>query len=233
MKRFYSDVAITGGPGGWGLSLDGRVLKTPGRNDLRVPMYPLIAHIATEWQAQGAEIIPESMPAMQLATTAIDHINTRRVEMEKPILAYLNTDLILYRAEEPPALAQRQREVWDPWVVWFAGKSGVTLYTTTGLAALTQPDAAHRWVADYVAGLDVWRFTVLQAVTALSGSLVLAIAFSMAEAEPDSVFTAAQVEELYRAALYDPDRYGPDPDTDKKHRAMRAELAALATMVGG
>ena len=231
MKRFYTDVTITGGAGDWGIALDGRALKTPGRNDLRVPMRPLSDHIAAEWRAQGARIVPDSMPAMQLATTAIDHVSCNRAAMTAPLLAYLDTDLIFYRAEEPEALAQRQCDVWDPWVAWLADKSGATLHTTTALAALRQPEAAHRWAAAYVEGADLWRFTALQSATALSGSLVLAIAFSMGEADPDAVFTAAQVEELYRAALYDPDRYGPDPDTDKKHRAMRAELAALETMI--
>ena len=62
-KRFWTDVDVAPVEAGFEVHLDGRQVKTPLKNVLRVPSRPLADAIAGEWRAQSDEIDPLSMPA--------------------------------------------------------------------------------------------------------------------------------------------------------------------------
>ena len=74
MKRFYTQAEASPVEGGWQIMLDGRPVKTPGRQDLVVPSERLGQAIAGEWQAQGDEVNPRAMPLTGLANAAIDRV---------------------------------------------------------------------------------------------------------------------------------------------------------------
>lgn len=78
MKRFYKDVSIGPAEGGFAVLLDGRPVKTPGRNLLVLPTERLAAAIAQEWQAQGDEVIAITMPLLRLANTVVDGVAVNR-----------------------------------------------------------------------------------------------------------------------------------------------------------
>ena len=58
MKRLYKTVQVTEEPQGFGIALDGRPVKTPGRQPIRLPTRALAEAIAGEWRAQGDEVRP-------------------------------------------------------------------------------------------------------------------------------------------------------------------------------
>ncbi len=70
------------------------------------------------------------------------------------------------------------------------------------------------------------EFTILQLVSSLSGSLILALAFTKGVAKVDDVFQSSFVEEHYKNELYDAQKYGLDPMLEKKQRQMRIDLDA-------
>ena len=70
MKRFYKDVSIALAEGGFCVLLDGKPVKTPGRNALLLPTAALAGAIAAEWQSQGEAIVATSMPLLRLAKMA-------------------------------------------------------------------------------------------------------------------------------------------------------------------
>ena len=78
MKRFWKDVEVREDEGGWGVSLDGRPVRTPARAPLVVPTRPLADAIAEEWRAD--EIDPRAMPLTGLANAAVDHITRDKAE---------------------------------------------------------------------------------------------------------------------------------------------------------
>ena len=51
MKRFYKDVTVGTAESGFAVLLDGRPVRTPGRNMLILPTERLAAAIGREWQA--------------------------------------------------------------------------------------------------------------------------------------------------------------------------------------
>lgn len=228
MKRFYKTVTLGDTPGGYSILLDGKPVKTPARHLLMIENENLAQAIMMEWVAQDDKILPDSMPLTQLQTTKIDRISTERAAMTAGLLKYIDTDLLCYRTEHPPETARRQVESWDPWLQWFAQEFGVRLETTHDLKALKQPAAAHSAVKNFVTALDDDHFTVLQLLTPLTGSLVLAIAFTRRALTPQQAFDAARVEENHKAELYNEEKYGPDPAQAKKDQAALSDLSAAA-----
>ena len=70
-----------------------------------------------EWDEQDGDINPDSMPINQIITTALDRVANDREEIERQVLAYLNTDMICYRAAQPEHYVVRQKEAWDTWIL--------------------------------------------------------------------------------------------------------------------
>lgn len=230
MKRFYKDVST--GPdtagGGFCILLDGRPVRTPNKALLLSPSDALAQAVAQEWARQGEVVMPQSMPLTTLLTTAIDRTIPERGPITLSVLQYLNGDLICYRspAGVDTGLDAEEDRVWAPWADWFAARYGHRLHTTTDLNALTQSDDAHSDIAAYLNGLDDHRFNVLQVVTSLSGSLVLALAFLEGQLDAQGIYDAALCEEQFFARKHDLSQYGEDPITHKKHAALLADLQA-------
>lgn len=226
MKRFYKTVATGTDSSGYTVLLDGRPVKAPSGKLLAAPCEALAQELMKEWAAQDIEIVPDSMPLTQILTTRIDRVSREREAMSAAILKYLDTDLLCYRTDHPPALAQAQGEAWDPWLAWFERRFGTPLETTTGLRALRQDEALAERIREHVQAMDDDVFTVFQLVTALGGSMVLALAFMEDELSPAQLFEAIRVEERWKAALYDEERYGPDPMQARKDESAQTDLAA-------
>jgi chaperone required for assembly of F1-ATPase len=226
MKRFYKMVTSRPHAEGHIILLDGKPVKTPARADLVAPSESVARQLVLEWAGQGETILPDTMPLTQLLSTKIDRVLRERPAMTAAVLKYLDTDLVCYRACQPPELSRLHAGAWDPALDWFEKKFGEKLETTTALKALVQPPEAHKKVSARVQALDDNEFTILQIVTSLSGSLVLALAFVAGDMGAEQVFAAANVEETYKAGLYKEDIHGPDPMQEKKQAAMQADLKA-------
>lgn len=229
MKRFYKLVSTLETPGGFQICLDGRPVKTPLGRGLLCATQALADAVLREWAEQSENVLPDTMPLTQLVSTQIDQVVENRPAMSTAILKYLDTDLLCYRAgEEPEGQAEAQCAAWDPWLDWFAERFGVRLATTDGLAALRQPEAAHEKLESAVKALDDARFTILQLVTPLTGSVILGMAFVEGAVSPDEAFAAARVEERFKAGIYNEALYGPDPAQEKKDKAALRDLRAAA-----
>ncbi len=133
MNRFYRQAEPIAAADGFGVTLDGKPIRTPGKRDLVVPTAALAAAIAAEWNAQQREVRPRSMPLTQLANTAIDRVKTQRAPVVRQIADYAATDLVCYRALRPPQLAQRQQAVWQPLIDWAVLRYDAPLDITAGV----------------------------------------------------------------------------------------------------
>src|SRR5438094_775531 len=78
MKRVYAAVDVRPVDRGWSVALDGKPMRTPGKNELILPSQALAAAIAAEWDSQRDEIRPATMPLTRLAATAIDRTAAQR-----------------------------------------------------------------------------------------------------------------------------------------------------------
>src|SRR5258708_35709500 len=78
-KRFYAQAGIAETPKGFGITLDGKPVRTPSRRLLAAPTREIAEAIAAEWDAQKEIIDPTTMPLTRLANSVIAPV-ARRVE---------------------------------------------------------------------------------------------------------------------------------------------------------
>ena len=210
--------------------LDGKAVKTPLKQTLYAPNEDVAHVLMKEWAEVEEQIDPNTMPCTQILSTCTDRIRNERAALQEQVLKYLDTDLVCYRT--PPSTpeeeqqASTQAELWDPWCTWFEEKFGKPLQTTTDIAALTQDELAHKNVKTAVEALDDLRFTLLQMIVPLSGSLVLALAFVDGKIEPQALYDMTHIEERFKDEMYKAEKYGRDPMQEKVEREMMRDLNA-------
>ena len=227
MKRFYTMVSTKAMDDGSAIQLDGKIVQTPLGQNLVAPTKSLAEAIVLEWAAQEDKVKPDSMPLTQLLTTAIDKIRDRD-EITKSAMRYLDTDLVCYWTKEPEDLAKRQKEVWGRWVKWFDEHFEVPLDTTKKIESIQQDPEAHKRVWNYIESLDDYYFTVLHVMTSLTGSLILALAFTEGDISENEIFEASFLEELYRGEIYNEDIHGAAPSEEAEREAFKRDTRAAS-----
>jgi len=210
-------------PAGFGVALDGKMIKTPGRVPIAVPMRVLAEAIAEEWRAQEGEVRPHTMAMMQLAATVIDHLPVNRPAIEAAILRFAETDTVCYRAEpgQPTELVRLQKALWDPLLEWVRERYGVTLKTTEGILPIAQAREALETLAEIVAAMDAWRLGAFQSAAASSGSVVIGLALVDGRIDADEAFAAAELDSGFEI-----DRWGEDAEATRRRVVVAADLAA-------
>ncbi len=223
MKRVYTRVETGPVNGGWGVALDGKKMLTPGKHELVVPSVALAAAIGAEWDAQREEIRPATMPLTRLAATAIDRTAAQRALIVGEIANYVDTDLVCYRADHPPALVARQQAVWQTLIDWATKRYGAALAITSGIIPARQPPATLAAFAAIVAAHDDFHLTALHSLTAACGSLVIALALIEGRLDAAASFAASQLDETFQI-----EAWGEDAEAAARRQALAADIAAAA-----
>ncbi|MBF0324069.1 MAG: ATPase [Alphaproteobacteria bacterium] len=226
IKRFYKQAAAVAGEGGFVIHLDGKPVKTPLGHRLALPSLALAEAVAAEWQAQGTEIKPHSMPLTQLSSTAIDRVGPERGAITAQLMAYAGTDLLCYRADFPPELVKRQAASWQPLVDWARTALGAELTVTEGVIAIAQAPAALTALQAHLDGLDVWVLTAAQSACAATGSLVLALALAAGRVDTEAAFAVSQLDEDFQI-----EQWGEDYEAADRRTALRADLRAAERLL--
>lgn len=210
LRRFYKQATSVPCGQGHRIELDGKALRSPAKHELILPGRALAAAIAEEWARQGEKLAPHTMPLMQLAATAIDRVAPERPRVVDEVVGYAGTDLVCYRAAEPPALAGRQAQAWDPLIDWLRRRYDVSLVATNGIVAVAQPEATLEALRRVVAGMDHFTLAALASMTGAAGSLVIALALAGGEITPEEAAHAAQLDELFQAECWGEDKEAVD-----------------------
>ena len=226
MKRVYGKVTTRPAEGGWGIALDAKPMRTPGKNDLIVPTEPLAAAIAAEWDAQQVEIRPATMPLTRLAATAIDRTAAQRDQVVAETVKYAGTDLVCYRADHPPALAARQQEAWQPLIDWTTLRYDASLVVTAGVIPTRQSSTTLKAFTGAVAALDDFRLTGLHTLTASCGSLVIALAVLEGRIDAEAAFAISQLDETFQI-----EAWGEDAEAAQRRRGLAADIEAAARFI--
>ena len=226
MKRVYRQVTTRPVIGGWGIALDGRPMRTPGRSELIVPSTALAEAIAAEWDSQKGDIRPATMPLTRLAATAIDRTANQRALVVAETANYAGTDLVCYRAEHPPALVARQQAAWQPLIDWAMRRYDAGLTVTSGVVPQPQPPATLKAFAAAVAAQDDFRLTALHTMTAACGSLVIALALMEGRLDAEAAFAASQLDESFQI-----EAWGEDAEAAARRHALAQDIAGTARFV--
>jgi chaperone required for assembly of F1-ATPase len=222
MKRFYKDAsASAAADGNYTVLLDGKAVKTPTRAMLTLPNLTLADAVAEEWRAQGKELKTESMPLTRLAFAAIDVVTPEREQIARQILKYARSDLLSYRAENPPELVARQAHAWDPLLDWAAETYGARLKVGSGIRHVRQPAEAIAALEEAIARYDEFQLAALHTASTITGSLILALALAEEEATAEEAFAAATLDETFQA-----EKWGIDAEAEQRRQRLLSELSA-------
>ena len=217
-RRFYKEVTTILIEGAFQVALDGRSVRTPSGAVLSLPTAALAEAIALEWAAQTDTIDPATMPIMQLACTALDRVTPNRKGIVADTVAYGRSDLLCYRAGDPPELVQKQAEAWQPILNWLSTDVDATLLVTTGIMHVAQDDAAIAALNQTVAAFEDFPLTAVAQMTQVFGSLALALAVARVHIPWTKAVDLAALDEVYQA-----ERWGEDSEAMERRRNMRAE----------
>ena len=220
MKRFWTVVSVIEGEGSFGVTLDGRPLKTPAKTQLAVPTRALAETIKAEWAAAGETIDPRAMPFTGLANAAIDRADD---ELVAGITRYAENDQFCYRAEGPTPLVERQTEAWDPLLAWARRRYDVDFAICNGIIHVAQPSETIAKLSHAVTSLDRFRLAALSPLVTLGGSLVAGLAVLEKAIPPEAAWEAVSLDERWQL-----EKWGSDAEAEATLDAKRHDFLAAA-----
>lgn len=226
-KRFYKQAAVAEHDGAFAVELDGRVVKTPARQNLSLPTRAAAQLIADEFSAQDKEIDPARMPATRLANTAIDGIVNDPQAVLEDVLRFASSDMLCYRAGSPERLVNRQTELWDPVINWAASHLGARFALAEGVMHVEQPrEALGAFSAHLGAFTDPFAIASLHTITTLTGSAILALAVAKGEVSGAEAWELAHVDEDWTI-----EHWGEDAEAAARRAMREREMIAAVKML--
>jgi chaperone required for assembly of F1-ATPase len=227
MKRFYKDVSVGADAEGFAVLLDGKPVKTPARNNLRLPTRALADAVAAEWAGQGETVIATAMPLLRLSNTVIDGVAANRDEVITAILRFGENDLLCYRAHQPPELTARQAEGWDPLLDWARQRLSVNMRVVDGITHADQSPDALEALREAMRGYDAFTLGGLHVIASIAGSLVLGLAVVEGHITGARAFELSRIDENYQA-----EKWGADAESVKRATALAHELDKADELIG-
>lgn len=225
-KRFYKEVSITDTDAGHAVSLDGRLIKTPGRAELLLPTSEAAQLVATEWSAVEDEINPMKMPVTRIANTAVDGVANEIQAVLEDIVRYSSSDLLCYRADAPEGLVNAQRENWDPILDWFEEEVGARFELAEGIMHISQPKEA---IAAFGNRLriheDAFKLACIHSFTSLSGSALIALSLAENKLDVETAWKAAHVDEDWNIS-----QWGEDYEAEERRKQRWKDFDAAARL---
>ncbi|MBU3031656.1 ATP12 family chaperone protein [Paracoccus marinaquae] len=222
-RRFWKAADIRTAGTGWEVALDGRPVRTPGKQPLILPTAALARAVAGEWDAQTEAIDPNTMPLTRAANSAIEKVAPQFAGVAAMLADYGGTDLLSYRAEQPEELVRMQAEGWDPLIDWAATELRAPLRITHGVIPIPQdPESLTRLRAE-VEALDVFGLTALHDLVTLPGSLVIGLAVLRGRIEAEEAWHLSRIDEKFQAA-----RWGEDEEARLTAETRRAAIHSAA-----
>jgi chaperone required for assembly of F1-ATPase len=223
LKRFWTTAEAVAEDSGWGVRLDERALRTPGRALLIVPTEALATAIAEEWASAAEDIDSLAMPLTGLANAAIDRVTSDRAAFAAGLTRYAEADLACYRAEGPETLAARQRQSWDELLGWARRRFDVDFVVTTGIVHVAQPRPTVERLAHEVAALDAFRLAGLSPLVTIGGSLIAALAVLEGALTPEQAWAAVSIDERWQI-----EKWGADAEAELAMANRERDFLAAA-----
>jgi chaperone required for assembly of F1-ATPase len=224
-KRFYAKAGVVETTGGFGVTLDGKPIRTPSGRQVVVPAREIADAIAAEWDAQKELIEPLTMPMTRFANSVVEAVIDQVEAVTEDMAKYFQSDLLFYRAGHPDALVAREAAHWDPVLFWAADTLGAHFILAEGIVHVRQPDAA---IAAARAALptDPWSISALHVITTLTGSALLALALLHGAVNEDQVWAAAHVDEDWNA-----EKWGEDEEVAARRATRLVDYRAAANIL--
>ncbi len=153
--------------------------------------------------------------------------DTQRDTIRARLLAYADTDLLCYWAEEAELQAQ-QRAQWEPVIQAVEGHFGVYLNRVVGIMPAVQPDATIVRLKTHIDRYDDAGLLKVMQLAELVGSLLLVLAYEIQAVSAQDLPRLAHLDEDYQAA-----RWGLDAQAKAQREQQSADIIALTRQIDG
>jgi chaperone required for assembly of F1-ATPase len=223
MKRFYREVSLAGDKSGWQVLLDGRAIRTQGGRSQIVPTRALAQAMAAEWADQGETIATGAFVFRDLADYAIDVIAADPDATRTALAGFAQSDTLCYRAYPDEPFAVRQQADWEPLLCAAEARFGVQFIRVAGVMHRAQPDTTLATLRTHLDAYDAFALAALHTLTSLAASLVIGLAAIGPDAPLDTLWDAANLEELWQAELW-----GKEAEAQARRAKRRADFMAAA-----
>jgi chaperone required for assembly of F1-ATPase len=225
-KKFYAEASVEPVDDGFGIALDGKLVHTPARKKLAVPVRGLAEDLAAEWRGQGDEINPATMPKTRLVNSALDGVAREMDAVAAEIAKFAGSDLICYRAAGPGRLVEAQNAAWNPVLDFVRERLGVRFICAEGVVFVAQPEESVAAVREAVTAFGEGRggdikLAALNVMTTLTGSALIALALAQGGLSFEAAWDAAHVDEDFQLRLW-----GADDEAFARRAARKADMRA-------
>lgn len=228
-KRFYEAVSVAEADGDdvFVVHLDGRPVRTPTANLLRLPTRRAASLVAEEFAAQGETIDPATMPVTRLVNTAVDGVAAAVDAVFEDILRFAGTDLVCYRADAPHELVERQAEAWDPVLDWVRAETGARFILAEGVMHVAQPRESIALIGAHLRHRrEPYRLAALHVMTSLTGSALIALGVEGGALDATAAWRAAHVDEDWNIH-----QWGEDAEASARRAARERDFRASVALL--
>jgi chaperone required for assembly of F1-ATPase len=227
IRRFYQQASVEVVEGYAALLLDGRLAHTPRRHPLRFRSRALAERIAAEWQLQGPDLDPLTMPITRIVQSGLDFAAADAAAVQADILRFAGSDLLCYRAGSPASLVQAQATAWDPILAWASANLRARFVCGEGIVPIAQPPAALAAVRTAIAAFeDSLMLAALATLTSLTGSALLALAVAHGRISAREAWVSAHVDEEFQER-----HWGIDALAQQRRANHLLEMEAAQTIL--
>lgn len=232
-KRFYAAAKVQHNDGHYGITLDGKNIRTPQGKLLQCASQQLARHIAEEWAAQQDVIDTDSMPLTRLLNIALDRVPTDRAALLNDIAGYGETDLLFYHAPQSAdtpildsaasELAALQHEHFSPVLAWAQATHGLHFHLTAGVMPIAQPAESLAHLQQLFSESNDHALAALAMMVPLLGSALLTLAVWHGALDVETALIAARLDETVQQR-----HWGEDPATAAAWAAKCRDVRACA-----
>ncbi|PWZ00731.1 ATP12-domain-containing protein [Testicularia cyperi] len=229
-RRFWKNVTLEEQPsaGGFKICLDGRAIRSPGGGEIVIPSERklLAAAIAHEWQEQGNQLKPHTLPLTSLAARALEGCSNPqdRAQIESDLLRYLENETVCFQESQPTALVQLQDEHWTPLISHINSTFDVDIEPFQGLLGNSHSDKVMQTFKSHLEALDSFDLAAFERSVMISKSFLISVALIQGHLDVEKACQAAQVEVQSQI-----NRWGEVEDShDVDHADLRRTLGSVA-----
>jgi chaperone required for assembly of F1-ATPase len=226
-KRFYKSVDVVEIEGNFLVQLDGKPIKTPGKNTVAVPSDKLAQMLKAEWEAQEKEIDPAKMPVTRLVNTIVERAAETLDAVKAEIVKFAGNDLMLYRADSPVELVELQEKQWGAALALFEKRYDVRFEPITGIMHKEQPAELATRLNEVLDRYGAFSSFATMLLTSITGSGVLAVGLAEDIYPVEEAWENAYLDENYQAQLW-----GEDAEALRVRKFKRTEFDAALAVLG-
>jgi chaperone required for assembly of F1-ATPase len=133
-------------------------------------------------------------------------VSTMMAEVGAEIADFAGSDLVCYRAADPPGLVRLQDQHWNPVLDWARDVLGARFVLAQGIIHASQSPEELTKVKEAVKAYDdPVALACLHVLTTLSGSCLIALMAASGAASDETAWQAATVDETWNIQFWGQD----------------------------